>query len=161
MLSIIFTIISFIYTFYIQIALEINNYNNLLILTFIFSLLLIIKSITIFIRNIILIYLNQKIDYTYIINTFQKVLLLPFNYYKNRTTGEIISRINDLIYIKNILNKIILTVFLDLILFVSSSIILSFLNIKMFVILVLISLIYIFILYFFRLLSNFRRMVFI
>lgn len=150
MLSIIFTIISFIYTFYIQIALEINNYNNLLILTFIFSLLLIIKSITIFTRNIILIYLNQKIDYTYIINTFQKILLLPFNYYKNRTTGEIISRINDLIYIKNILNKIILTVFLDLILFIGSGIILIKINHRVFIILILISLIYILILHIFK-----------
>lgn len=148
LLSIIFTLVSFVYTFYLQLVLE--DFDYLLIITFIFSLLIITKCITSFFRNQLLIYLNQKIDYTCILKTFQKVLLLPFNYYKNRTTGEIISRINDLIYVKNILNKIILTVLLDLILFVSSSIILSFLNIKMFVILVLISLIYIFILYVFK-----------
>lgn len=149
-LSVIFTIISFIYTFYFQIVLDINIYNNLLIITFIFSLLLITKCIASFFRNIILIYLNQKLDCTCILNTFQKVLLLPFNYYKNKTTGEIISRINDLIYVKNILNKIILTVFLDLILFIGSGIILMILNIKMFLILILISLIYILILYIFK-----------
>ena len=150
LLSIIFTILSFIYTFYFQIVIDINNYNNLLIITYIFSLLILTKCITSFIRNKLLIYLNQKLDYTCILNTFQKVLLLPYNYYKNKTTGEIVSRINDLIYVKNIINKIILTVFLDLILFISSGIILLKLNYHMFIILILISLIYIFIFYVFR-----------
>ena len=150
LLSIIFTILSFIYTFYFQIVIDINNYNNLLIITYIFSLLILTKCITSFIRNKLLIYLNQKLDYTCILNTFQKILLLPYNYYKNKTTGEIVSRINDLIYVKNIINKIILTVFLDLILFISSGIILLKLNYHMFIILILISLIYIFIFYVFR-----------
>lgn len=149
-LSIIFTVTSFIYTFYFQVVLDINSYNNLLIITYIFCLLLITKCITSFMRNKLLIYLNQKLDCTCILNTFQKVLLLPYNYYKNKTTGEIVSRINDLIYIKNILNKIILTVFLDLILFISSGIILLKLNRKMFAILILISLVYILIFYIFR-----------
>ena len=150
LLSIIFMILSFIYTLYLQIVIDISNYNKLLLITFIFSLLLITKCIISFFRNKILISFSKKIDCTCMLNTFQKVLLLPFNYYKNRTTGEIISRINDLIYVKNILNKIILTVFLDLILFVSSSIILMILNMKLFIILVIISLIYILIYYLFR-----------
>ena len=150
LLSIIFMILSFVYTLYLQIVIDISNYNKLLLITFIFSLLLITKCIISFFRNKILISFSKKIDCTCMLNTFQKVLLLPFNYYKNRTTGEIISRINDLIYVKNILNKIILTVFLDLILFVSSSIILMILNMKLFIILVIISLIYILIYYLFR-----------
>ena len=150
LLSIIFTIISFIYTFYFQIVLDIHIYNNLLVVTFIFSLLLLVRCITSFFRNELLIYLIQKLDCTCILNTFQKVLLLPFNYYKNKTTGEILSRINDLISVKNILNKIILTVFLDLILLIGSSFILVKLNSKMFLILILISLFYIIILYIFK-----------
>ena len=34
----------------------------------------------------------------------------------NKTTGEIISRVNDLLYIKNVISKIIITIFLDSIL---------------------------------------------
>lgn len=150
LLSIIFTIISFVYTFYFQIVLDVSVYNNLLVITFVFSLLLIVKCITSFFRNQLLIFLNQKLDYTCILNTFQKVLLLPYSYYKNRPTGEVISRINDLIYVKNILNKIILTVFLDFILFVGSSVILIILNKTMFLILILISLVYILIYYVFK-----------
>lgn len=142
LLSIIFMVLSFLYTYYIQIILSISDYNNLLITTFVFSLILLIKCITSFFRNQILIYLNQKIDCSTMLNTFKKLLLLPLNYYKNRTTGEIITRINDLIYVKNILNKLILTVFLDLILFVFSIIILFSINKIMFLILILICLIY-------------------
>ena len=35
---------------------------------------------------------------------------------KNKTTGETISRINDLFYIKNVISKTITTIFLDIIL---------------------------------------------
>ena len=150
LLSIIFTVVSFIYTFYLQMLIDINNYNNLIVVTFIFSLLLITKCITSFFKNQIIICFSQKIDCTCMLNTFQKVLLLPFNYYKNRTTGEIISRINDLIYVKNILNRIILTVFLDLILFISSGIVLMILNIKLFIVLVIITLVYGIVFYIFR-----------
>lgn len=154
LLSIIFMIVSFVYTFYFQAVIDINGYNNLLVVTFIFSLLLILKCITSFFRNQILIYFSQKIDYTCMINTFRKVLLLPFNYYKNKTTGEIISRINDLVYVKSFINKVILTVFLDLILFISSGIILMILDVKKFVILVMVSLVYILIFIIFK---NFFR----
>lgn len=150
LLSIIFMILSFVYTFYLQVIIDVNDYNNLLIVTFIFSLLLLFKCITSFFRNQILICFSQKIDYTCIMNTFRKVLLLPFNYYKNRTTGEIVSRINDLGYVKNFINKVILTVFLDFILFISSGFILLLINVNMFIILVLISLIYVFIFCIFR-----------
>ena len=150
LLSIIFMIVSFIYTFYVQVIIDINNYNNLLVVTFIFSLFLILKCITSFFRNQILVCFSQKIDYTCVINTFRKVLLLPFNYYKNKSTGEIVSRINDLVYVKNFINKVILTVFLDLILFFSSGFILLLINIKLFIILVVISLIYIVIFWVFR-----------
>lgn len=150
LLSIIFMILSFVYTFYVQIIIDVNNYNNLLIVTFIFSLLLLFKCITSFFRNQVLICFSQKIDYTCIMNTFRKVLLLPFNYYKNKTTGEIVSRINDLVYVKNFINKVILTVFLDFVLFISSGFILLMININMFIILVLISLVYIVIFLIFR-----------
>ena len=72
LLSIIFTIISFVCTFYFQVVLDVNVYNNLLVITFIFSLLLIVKCIASFFRNELLIYLNQKLDYTCILFTFQK-----------------------------------------------------------------------------------------
>ncbi len=153
LLSSIFTVFSCLYALYFQIVLDYvvdTVQNNLLIVTFLFSIILVVKCIASFFRNELLIYLNQKLDCSTFLNTFQKVLLLPYSYYKNRTTGEMISRINDLIYVKNILNKIILTVFLDIMIFVISGIILLFLNPILFLFLVLIILIYVIIFYIFR-----------
>lgn len=157
LLSIIFIICSFVFSLYFQINL---NYsidklnNNALVFLFVFGILLLLKCITSFFRNELLIYFNEKIDCNILLNTFQKILLLPYNYYKNKTTGEVVSRINDLILIKNVLNKIILTVFLDLILFISCGIFLFRINHIMFYILVIVIMIYMTIIYIFRPMLN-------
>ena len=152
-LSIIFMIVSFFYALYFEVILDYvldTTKNNLLVVTFGFIILLLTKCVTNFFRNQLLIFLNQKIDCSLLFHTFQKILLLPYNFYKNRTTGEVISRINDLFYVRNILNKIILTVFLDGIVFVCFSVILLLKNARLFGFLVLIILIYVFLFFLFR-----------
>lgn len=145
-LSVIYTIFSCIYAFYFKIIIDkvINtDYFNLLIIFLIFALILLIKNFSNLLRNTVLIYLNQKLDCSLITNTFSKILSLPYSYFKNKTTGEVISRINDLAYIKNMLNKIIITVLLDLLISLVSGIILYNINKEMFVILLIILLVYI------------------
>ena len=153
LLSLIFTILSFIGAFYFEIVLDYiieTTKNNLLIITFIFSMVFLLKTIVNFLRNELLVMLNQKIDCTIFLNTFQKILLLPYSYYKNRTTGEIVTRVNDLIYVKNILNKIILTVCLDFIICLGCSITLFIRNKELFLLLIIIIMIYVIIFYLFR-----------
>ena len=152
-MSIFYTIVSCVSTLYFQIVIDIcldTEIHNLIIITFFFAISLLIKCISNLFRNKLLIYINQKLDCSIFLNTFHKILLLPFSYYKNKTTGEITSRINDLIYVKNILNKIILTVLLDIVIFICSGIILFSINHLLFLFLVIIMIIYLFILYIFR-----------
>ena len=151
--SIIFTLTSIIYALYFQVVLEYvlgTEIHNLIVLTFFFASLLLIKCISSFFRNELLIFFNQKLDCSIFLNIFKKILLLPFSFYKNKTTGEITSRINDLMYVKNIINKIIITVFLDIILIILSSIILVSINPLLFILLIIIMIIYLIILYIFR-----------
>lgn len=153
LISIIFTLLTCLYSFYFQIIIDkvLNtSMNNLIIVSIIFSIIIIIKSILNYSRNELLIYLNQKIDLSIFIYSFKKIILLPYNYYKNKTTGEVISRINDLSYIKNLLSKIIITVFLDFLICIVGAFILYGINDKMFFISLLIIMIYIVILYTFR-----------
>ena len=129
-LSIVFTILSCLVSFYSEIIFDyvINTkVSNLILITFVFSILYIIKTITSFIRNHLLIYLSQKLDDSILLSTFSKIVLLPYMYYKNRTTSEVLSRINDLSHIKNFLSKIIVTIFLDTIIFTFSIIIIYYL----------------------------------
>ena len=51
-------------------------------------------------------------------DVLKKIVLLPYNYYRNRTSGEIVMRINDLNIVIQTINEIILTVFVDIILII-------------------------------------------
>lgn len=152
-LSLTITIISCILTYYFQIVLDYTlntNYYNLILITLIFLVVTIFKSVISYCRNELLIYLNQKIDITLILNTFNKILLLPFNYYKNKTTGEIVARVNDIAYVKNFISKLIITVFLDLFICLLSGIVLFNINNNLFGFLVIITLAYLLLVLIFR-----------
>ena len=103
-ISLIFTISSCILTYYFQVLTN-DNYNNIYLITFIFVIILFYKVISNYFRNNLLIYLTQKLDLSLMMITYNKLLLLPYNYYKNKTTGEIISRINDINIIKSSLSN--------------------------------------------------------
>lgn len=129
-----------------QFKLGIENIEDLNIIKIFFSTFLfiqILKSITNFTRNKLLVFLNEKIDLSLTTEVFKRIIYLPYNYYRNRTTGEIVSRFNDLEKIKEMISKIILTVLIDLILVISTFILLKFINDKLFIICILIVILYV------------------
>ena len=141
-ITIIFTCI-YSYHFKILIDNVINtNKLNLITITAIFIIILSIKLIVEYLRNNLLLYLNQKIDLSVITTTISKIISLPYSYYKNKTTGETITRINDLLYIKNVVSKIISTIILDLLLSLVVLIILYIINKTMTTLLLIVIIIY-------------------
>ena len=144
-LSLFYTIFSCICSFYLQFIIDFileSTKNNLLIITFIFGILSLFKIISSLFRNQTFIIFSQKLDYLIFLRTFKKIILLPYSYYHSRTTGEMISRLNDLIYVKNFVHQLILTVCLDGIILIASGMILILMNVKMFLFMVMIILIY-------------------
>lgn len=144
-LTFIVVIFTCIYSYHFKIILD-NVINtdklNLLVVTIIFIIILAIKLIDEFLRNNLLLYLNQKLDLSIITTTIKKIITLPYSYYKNKTTGEIISRVNDLLYIKNVVSKIIITIFLDTVMSIVVLIILFSIDKSMTFLLLLITIIY-------------------
>lgn len=144
-LTLIVSIFTCLYSYHFKIivdhVLDTNKF-NLLIITIIFIMILFVNKITEFLRNNLLLYLNQKLDLSIITTTINKIISLPYSYYKNKTTGEIISRVNDLLYIKNVISKIIITIFLDAVLSIIVLIILFSINKTMTILLLLITIIY-------------------
>lgn len=152
-LSIIVTLLSCLISLYSQIILDKvidTEINNLIVITIAFFILLIIKNITNYIRNHLLIYLNQKIDIKILLTAFTKVILLPYNYYKNRTSSEVLSRINDLSNIKTFISKLIVTILLDLLLLVAAIIVISNINKQILNIYLLVDLLYLLIIIIFN-----------
>ena len=152
-LSIIVTLLSCLISLYSQIILDKvidTEINNLIVITISFLILLIIKNITNYIRNHLLIYLNQKLDIKILLTAFTKVILLPYNYYKNRTSSEVLSRINDLSNIKTFISKLIVTILLDLLLLVAAIIVISNINKQILNIYLLVDLLYLLIIIIFN-----------
>ena len=147
------TILTTIYGFYFKII--VDNYQKqsrltILNITIIFTFILTIKVITEYLRNYLLIILNKRIDLTLITTAIKKIIHLPYNYYKNKTTGEVIARINDLFYLKHIITKIIITIFLDIILAIFILYILFKINLTMTYMVLIIIVIYFLIFVFYK-----------
>ena len=130
-LTLIVIIFTCIYSYHFKILIDsIINTNklNLITITAIFIIILSIKLVVEYLRNNLLLYLNQKIDLSVMTTTISKIISLPYSYYKNKTTGDTVTRINDLLYIKNIVSKVISTILLDMLLSVVVLIILYMIN---------------------------------
>ena len=148
LLSVFMTIFSIFISFYFKYIIDgitlTNSKEYLLFIFIIFLIVHILKVITDFFRNKVLIYLNQKIDVILTMETFKQIILLPYNYYCNRTTGEVVSRINDLSTVREMISKIAYTLFIDLPLTLFSFVFLLFVSPKLFVVALILLVLYIF-----------------
>lgn len=145
-LGIMYTLFSSITTYHLQIIIDYvigTTQENLLIITYIFLALNIYKITLNYLRNKITIYLNKKLDLKLIISSYNKILYLPYNYYKNKTTGETVARINDIVSIKNFLSKLIITVQIDILITISCLIISYLIYSNSFIILIIVTTIYV------------------
>ncbi len=131
LITIIHIFLSFEFKMLLEYVINYHNYNNLYFIGLIFLCLIFIKEIYNFIRNNLVNILNHSLDKSLVINVYNHILSLPYLYYKNRTTGEIVSRINDLITIRNVISKFIVTCFIDLLLILGSFTILFILNVSL------------------------------
>jgi ATP-binding cassette subfamily B protein len=133
--SFIYTFINIITAYNFQMIIEhVLNYsskNNLNLIFFIFLFLYILKVIIDLVRNNLLIFINHALDNKLIMNIYKHIISLPYLFYKTRTTGEVISRINDLGDIKESISKIIMTFFVDLILVIFVFVVLCNINFKL------------------------------
>lgn len=152
-LSLFITLFSILTTFYTEYIINGINFYSTNYLTYIFCIffsIYILKIISDYFRNKLLVFINTKIDLTLTIDIFNNIIYLPYHYYKNRTTGDIISRINDLNGIRDVISKVALSIFVDLPLTIISLIVLFIINKTLFTIGILILVFYFIIIILFR-----------
>lgn len=153
-LSCIITILSVISSFSFKLIIDnviVEQSKQFLTVIFIsFCTLEIMKILMNFYRNKILIFLSHKIDYFLTNDVFKKIINLPYQYYRNHTTGDITSRISDLKSFKEAISKVVLTIFVDVPLTLTSTIILYFVNKKLFMISIIIMLLLLLVIYIFK-----------
>lgn len=129
--SLFYTIINIISSYNFKLLLEDINLDNITNITKIFVILIIfilIKLILNLFRNNLINYINYALDKTLFNDIYSHIINLPYAYYKNRTTGDVITRINDLSNVKDLIQELFLSIFVDLILVIFIVIVLLNIN---------------------------------
>ncbi len=106
-------VFNIITSFHFKIILEyaVNDYSiqNLYTLSIFMAAFYGLKNCNNFLRNILLQKWTSIFDYETTTLTYKQILLLPYLYYKNRTTGEVVSRFKDLNTVRTYISNFICT----------------------------------------------------
>ena len=132
LLSIIYTIINIISSYSFKLLLDeinIESIDNIKKVFYILIGIIFVKKLTSFFRNNLINYLNHQLDKTLFNDIYCHIINLPYLYYKNRTTGDIVTRINDLSNVKDLISHLFITILIDAILLIFVLIILFKINI--------------------------------
>jgi len=132
-LTFIFMLLNIMGLFILKSMFKLSNYKYLIITFLICILIETLKLFNNIFKNKLIIKLDYEID-NYLTNEiFSKIISLPYKFYRNRTTGEILSRINDLEKVKQFILDII-SCFINICLILVSSFFLISINLKLFLI---------------------------
>ena len=129
--SLLITFLSITNSFYFGKLIDSLSYSafDFTILIFIFFFILkIINLLFLFFKNKLYFILNKRFDIELTNDIFSNILSLPYQHYKNYTTGDIFYRINDLEIIKNFISKFFIDMFTSTPIVIISIIILFMIN---------------------------------
>lgn len=142
-------------SFYSEIMLKNLQMNQqssyFLFLFLIFSILTFLKLTSEFIRTKLILWIEKNVDILLTKDIFFKVLFLPYCYYHNHTSGDILSRMNGINDIKVAISKWLMVLIVDIPLMLISFICLYILHSKLAIIIALFFVLQLFVL---KLFSN-------
>lgn len=152
--SIILTVIGIVSNFFNQILIDdilpYNLKNQLVIFCIGFLIISLISIIIGAIRQHILLYLSQKIDIPLTLGYFKHIFNLPMSFFGKRKTGDILARFADAGTIKNVMSAIALSILMDTSLALIVGLILYFMNPKLFVVIIIMTIINIILVYIYK-----------
>lgn len=147
-LSILIIVLNIVSNSFYKIAIDyllpLNNIKNIIFVSILFGLIILLVNIFNFIRNKITINLKEYLSYNLMNETVSHLFNLPYRYFKNKSTGEIVSRLNEYESVKDLTINLLVNVLINGILILFSMIILLIINRNLF----LISLVSLFIYFF-------------
>ena len=109
LMSLIISILSVLSSFFFQIIFNNINKDIIFKISGIFFFIFLFKSLLEYICSNYLIKLNNNIDRFISLDTFKSITYLPYPFFRRKTTGEILSYFNDLIWIRDFIGKLSLS----------------------------------------------------
>ena len=129
-------LISFGFKYFIQ-------YNNKITILFIlFILILLLKEFSNLFRNLLVNYLNHILDKTLMHDVYNHIIKLPYTYFKSRKKGDIITRLQDVSKIRDVISKFMVTLLIDCLFVLIVLLVMFQINIKLTIIVLIITIIY-------------------
>ena len=137
-ISIITILLGILTNYYLMIVFDkvLSNYNHLFFykLNAVFFIIFLIKDILTYIREDMLIKVENNLFSKVSIDVIRKLFNLPYLFFKSKSPGEIESRISDIDYFKETISKLLIICSTDTLFIILSSIILISINYKLFII---------------------------
>lgn len=124
--------------------------NSLYIFLIVFLIVSLVQNLVSTFRQHILLFLSRKIDIPVMLGYYDHIMHLPYSFFGSRKVGDIITRFQDAMTIKDIFTSVSLSLGLDITLALLSSVLLWNLNMRLFVILLIMVLINIALIYIFK-----------
>lgn len=127
--SIVYVILSLIFNYYLKLMLSYSKNNSiLLIILIIFLQISFLKNFVSFLKNNLELNVSKKIDKDITNRVTSHIFNLPYEYFINKTTGELVTIIEDIEYFKEVITKIFISSLVDSILIVLILIYLLFID---------------------------------
>ncbi len=122
---------TFHFKYIMKYSLDYNISENLYWLSLCLGILYLLKNSNLILRNLLLNKWISLFDYETTSKTYKQILLLPYLYFKNRTTGEVVSRFKDLNTIRSFISNAFCVLVTDCISMLTFLIIMFFYNKKL------------------------------
>lgn len=142
--SLIWTLLVILCSYYLKVGSNLINQNIEFLkhLILIFLILNILKVFTLYVREYYENHLSNLVDTKIYPEFLRHLFFLPLKNVKSRTTGEIVTRVNELANIKSLFSDIFVSCFVDILMANVSILILFFINKNLFLILIVFIFIY-------------------
>ncbi|WP_086523315.1 peptidase domain-containing ABC transporter [Bacillus sp. S1-R1J2-FB] len=152
--SVLLTAIGIFSSFFSKIVMdEIIPYGlkeSLYVFLIVFGVVSFLQNLLSYFRQHVLLYLSRKVDIPVLMGYYNHIIRLPYKFFGTRRIGDIITRFQDAMTIKEIFTTASISLVLDLALALISSLLLYNLNPKLFMILLVMVLINIVLIYIFK-----------
>lgn len=155
--SFIFGILCLISSLYLKFVLNILDVNKLIKVSFVFVTIIIVKNIISFIRSRCIILFDKRISYKINKDIIKHVFNLPYLFFKNKSSGEIMYRLNDLNNFRILISDVVSNVIFNIIICLLCIVLMFYIDSKMFIFVVIFTFIYLLIEVLFK--NTFRKYV--
>lgn len=123
---------------------------SLYIFLIIFGIIALIQNLLSAFRTQVILFLSRKVDIPLLLGYYNHIIHLPYNFFASRRVGDIITRFQDALTIKEIFTSVSISLVLDISLAIVTGIILLNLNSTLFFILIIMVIVNIALIYFFK-----------